>query len=304
MTSRSIEANRLQEDYLDRLHRVLRHLPVDQATEIELNVADHIARSLADETEEISLTRMAQVLEELGPPEDMVEDDSFRSTNGSPLPPPPPSSSPPSGANSADVPQLDRTVVEELLGKVVASYVIIIAGLYIPVIDFMFCVIIGYFLLGKLLAKGNSREAALLRPIADWARITALISLIASILGVGIQFSPFVAFLALPVSLAMFGFSLVTDWKVLGTSAIIADRIGASALAQSCRRAQILWLVCYLGLLGLGTILGVVMGLAGQTKVPLGVHMLMMLIVLPISWLLGGLILIRPIWMVRSALRS
>ena len=64
---RSPEAERLERDYLERLHRALDRTPEAEATEIEENIADHIHSALAEtEIEEVRLSRMAVVLEELG----------------------------------------------------------------------------------------------------------------------------------------------------------------------------------------------------------------------------------------------
>jgi len=73
MRPRHPEAARLEADYLGRLAALLAGRAADEATQLYFDVKDRIEEALASQPgDEISRTRMASVLECLGPPEAVV----------------------------------------------------------------------------------------------------------------------------------------------------------------------------------------------------------------------------------------
>ena len=84
MKPRSIEAGRLEGDYLDRVRSELTDREPSEIDEISESLREHIEEELSELTdEEVSLGHMADVLEKLGSP------DSYREEPKQAAPPPP-----------------------------------------------------------------------------------------------------------------------------------------------------------------------------------------------------------------------
>jgi hypothetical protein len=67
----TMTADRLVEDYLQRLEATARHLPADRRAELVLEIREHIDHALSETGTEDELA-VRNALERLGPPEDIV----------------------------------------------------------------------------------------------------------------------------------------------------------------------------------------------------------------------------------------
>jgi hypothetical protein len=84
----TMTADRLVEDYLQRLEATAQHLPADRRAELVLEIREHIDHALNETGTEDELA-VRNALERLGPPEDIVS-----AAEPAPAPAPPPADAP------------------------------------------------------------------------------------------------------------------------------------------------------------------------------------------------------------------
>ena len=296
---RSSEAERLESDYLERLHEVLRPLPATEAAEIEENVTGHIYEALAElDTEEVGLSHMAAVLEELGPPDAMIAEisegdpaaspfselpkaspETMETIQGSPSSPPPP--------------PVEGT---EFLDRLFAGYLIVTIGLFIPLIEVYFCSIIGYAVILWNLPKAPVPEIARAKPWALIAIFSALAMCPAALLtlaeqGFGILF--------LPIGLAWAVSDIALLWIIFGGLANWAEGKGMAAMAGGLRNRRIYYIVAYLFLVLLAIPVGIAISGSGRSLA----SSLAGYALLPISWIINWFLILKPIRVLRGDLR-
>lgn len=284
---RSIEATRLEGDYLARLHEALSHISKSEAIEIEENVTEHI-RAAADDldTDEISLTQMAAILEELGSPEGLIVEpetieapfpELYESPAAAPI-------------------QVDSSTGEtEFLDRLFAGYLIAIVGLYIPLIDFYFCSIIGYVVILLALKKAPT-------PVIASGKIWALVSAIAAFAIFPVTLlsfaSKFFALLGLPALFAWVVCDIVLFWIVFGGMADWIEKKGFSELGQKTRNLRLIYIVTTLLVFLLAIPIGIVAMKENDQTVSLAIG----LATLPIGWVIGWFLVLRPIRRIRQAI--
>lgn len=289
---RSIEATRLEGDYLARLRSALRYVSESEATEIHDNVTEHI-RAAVDElhSDEVSLSQMAAILEELGSPESLIVEpdeietpvpDLFDSPADEPEIPPVPVSASASGA-------------VEFLDRLFAGYLIAIAGLYVPFIDLYLCSIIGYGVIFLALKKAPTPEIAAGSP---WA-LVALISIF-SICPITLLSYASDAFglLGLPAFLGLIVSDIILFWILFGGMADWIERRGLSELATKTRNLRMIYLVTSLLVAVVLLPVGMIAAVENNGNVPVVVGFAL----LPVGWVVGWFLVLRPIRRIRQAI--
>ena len=81
MKSRSVEAARLETDYLARVKTAIAGREASEVDEIIQSLREHIEEELSEKPDkQISLVQMANVLEQLGPPENYAQEEGAAAT--------------------------------------------------------------------------------------------------------------------------------------------------------------------------------------------------------------------------------
>jgi hypothetical protein len=302
---KSAEAQKLEEDYMVRLKNALRQVPESESRQIMDDVREHIRAALTESHagSEIGLTRMAAVLEELGPPEEMAQDPVEEDTRPKTTVPPMPSA-PPQDTDRGLPGDDDK--IGERLDQLFAAFAVIILGLHIPFIDLYFCSIIGsvmlVYFLGRMVDEPELKEIESARPFALGLLLSYVLLFplgLLSLVGGGVKI--FADILTLPVGIAQVVCDLTSYWIIMGVLAGVAQRRGAGQLAEQVKRRRIVYLLLYFALIMLAVVVGVVLGLA---KVNGAVIELVTYCVLPLGWILGWVFVLSPIREVRRIMRK
>jgi hypothetical protein len=151
MKTVSIEAKRLEFDYLLRLHQALAGVDPSQAQDISENVEEHLRNAVAEVPgNAVTSADMANILERLGPPEAMVpRSGSARTSAGSSGPARPrPANIPMPQASEEDLDALD---------SMRTAWLVCVISVYIPVIQLYLCSLIGTALLISPVADVRAR---------------------------------------------------------------------------------------------------------------------------------------------------
>jgi hypothetical protein len=298
---RNSEAARLERDYLERLRAALAGREPGEAEEIVGAVREHVEEALAEDAEgEVTLVRMANVLERLGPPEAWAGE-------GSPTPAaePAPAGQPPAAAAPAASPAFpaaERQEAATLLDKVWWAYFVSVLGLFVPLIDLHFCDIIGYAMLGYLLGRVPRDRSGELRGAGTLSLVAVvLLVLMVPFSALSLLHSAF-AIPGLPILLGLFVCQLIVYWKVLEGAALLVQRAGRDGLAGEIRSVRVIYIVLCCALLVVGLVAGVALVAAG-VKHAAEIWWLGFL-TLPLGWLFGWLFVLRPLGWARDALRE
>ena len=279
MKPRTPEAERLESDYLARIRAAIGES--GNAAEICRSVREHIEEAVAEfKSVEVTLVQMAQVIERLGPPEAYRESTS---TSSAPAPR--------AGDGDASVRLLDKLWLAALIKTV---------GLYVPVIDFYFCGIIGNVMMAVVLRGERSPELASVRR-CNW--IVALLMIAAVPVAIGSLQEPLVGLLQLPVGIGLFVFTLMAYWNLIGAAASMVRSAGVADLALSllgCRRTYVALNIVFFAV---SVVIGIVIAVvAGNRREQHFAIMVAGLSLLPVSWILGYFFLLKPLGRARRAL--
>ncbi len=302
------EATRLQADYIDRLGRALADRNRGDVAEIVQSVQEHIDDALVEYGDgEVTLVQMAQVLERVGSPESYArEDEATRPPRPAPAPPPPLPSAEPAARRPESPPPPsyeERETFAAMLDKVWWAYLVSIIGLYVPLIDVYVCDIIGYGILAYVLASYAGPGCHALGGAGKFALVTTVLLLITAPIATASFFAPIVGGLGILVALSVLVVSLVVYWKVFGGTAAFMRRNGYSHIAHSILTARAIYVFLTTGAFILAIAVGVV--IVTNMRIKHGAQLWWVeYAMLPISWLTGWLLVLRPISKARNALRS
>lgn len=291
---RSPEAARLERDYLERLHQVLGRVPEAEAEEIEENVGDHIHAAIAElDTDEVGLAQLAAVLEELGSPESLFLEPTEAESK---IP-----SSTPAVADSFDSIQgveddsKASTGEREFLDRLFAGFLIVTVGLFIPVIEFYFCAIIGYAVLWRILRKAPTPEIVDGNRWAAFSMLAAIAVFPAALLAIEDRD---LAILSLPVGLAWAVFDIILYWMVFGGLSNWIEGKGLIALARKTRNLRLIYILTSLVFFMVMFLVGFLAG----NRIDAWAIMMIGIASLPIGWVIGWFLILKPILLIRKNL--
>src|SRR5688572_27461273 len=277
MKPRTPEAERLESDYLARIRAALGES--GHAAEICRSVREHIEEAVAEfKGLEVTLVQMAQVIERLGPPE------AYRES-----------------APSPSVPRaVDADASVRLLDKLWLAALIKTVGLYIPVIDFYFCGIVGNVMMAVFLRGERSPELTSVRR-CNW--IVALLMIATVPVAIAGLHEPLAGLLQLPVGVGLFVFALIAYWKLIGAIASMVRSAGAADLALSLLNSRRTYVALNIVFFAVSVVIGVV--IAAVNRNPREQNFAVMVVglaLLPVGWILGYHFLMKPIGRARRAL--
>lgn len=267
MKPRTPEAERLEADYLARIRTALG----EKGDEICRSVREHIEEAVSEfKGEEVTLVQMAQVIERLGPPEAYRESATGRAA----------------GDPQAAVRLLDKLWVASLIKTI---------GLYIPIIDFYFCSLIGNVMMASVLKGELSPE---LRSVRRYAWVTAGLIVVAAPAALLSLYQPLAGLLMLPVGIGLTVVPLMLYWNLIAAVASMAPTIAPSLLG-----ARRTYVGINIVLFALALVAGVVIAVVEQN--PNSKNALTAavgLALLPLGWILGTIFVLKPISRARQAL--
>ena len=274
MKPRSAEAERLEADYLARVRATLGESA--DAAEICRSVREHIEEAVSEfKDPEVSLVQMARVIERLGPPE------SFRESPATPR----------TGNSEAST---------RLLDKLWVAFLIKTIGLYVPIIDFYFCQLIGSIMIVHVLRGDLPPE---LRSARRLSFMTALLTVAVVPAALLTLYQPLAGILQVPLGIGLFVVPLMMYWNLIGGIASLLRTSGASGVAASILDSRRTYVAIQIILFAASLIAGIVIAVANpdrksQQLVIAGIG----LALLPIGWILGTFFILKPISRARRAL--
>lgn len=275
MKPRTAEAERLEADYLARVRATLGESA--DAGEICRSVREHIEEAVAEFKDlEVSLVQMARVIERLGPP------DSYRESTPE---------KPRDGGSEAAIRLLDKLWVASLIKTV---------GLYVPIIDFYFCALIGNIMMVHALRDELRPE---LRSARGFALMSALLTVVVVPATILTLYQPLAGILQFPLAIGLIIVPLLLYWNLMGGIASLLRTAGADDVATSILDSRRTYLAIQIVLFAVALIAGVVIASAhldpkSQKLVTAGIG----LALLPLSWVIGTFFLLKPIDRARRAL--
>ncbi|MEM7015344.1 MAG: hypothetical protein AAF585_28125, partial [Verrucomicrobiota bacterium] len=289
---------RLEKDYVDRLRAAL---PASaDATELIDNIRDHIQTALAEipAAAEVSLSKMAAILEELGSPESIAAEfaestpvvsqspPSAPAQTQDPYAPPASHPSPPTGAKIGLFQTLDRLFI---------GYLVTVVGLWVPFIGLHFCHIVGFGLMYWALHAGGAHipksETAKKLLLAALCIVIALFPL--TILSLA---APLIALVAFPLSLGWMALDIVVFWMLMTGLAEVADQ-RAPEMSARIRDRRIMYLIASIVFLILATAIGLVIAVNSNEE---RVSELAGFVLLPFWWVVGWFLILKPIRQLRN----
>lgn len=274
------EAERLERDYLERARRALASHPDGAAILEELR--QHIEGAAAELPGPVGLAAMAAILERLGPPEAVAPEAA-----PAPVPPRPASATRPP-AEEAD--WVERLRLACLVGVV---------GLYVPLIELHVCALISLALIAVAVQAAPARAAALRSAAlpAWWA--FALCLAMAPIAALE-WLTPAAGLIGMPVGTAYLVLHLIVFWRLMGSVAELTAGLDGDRVRSRLQTARVLYLITTLiAVVVGGTIVGLLVGGSGPAAASLA-----SLLFLPIGWLIGWRLVLRPLAAARDALRA
>lgn len=283
MKTRSAEAARLEKDYLGRVRSALAGRDPAEIEDVLFSLHEHIEEELAqDRDEEVRLSRMAAVLERLGPPESYAPETPERPTA--------PSAPPPSDARG----------FAELLDRVWVAYFIAILGIYVPIIDVQLCGIVGGVVLAVVLLRTGNPE---LRSAGRLAAADVVLLLALGALGLATLAVRELALLALPVLVVHLACAILAYWKLMGATADTVLSAGHLRLGEALRRIRrgyvVYCVISFAVLLALGVVLGLVLDFRRGNPVWWVGYLF-----LPVGWFFGYHLVLSPLSSARAALSA
>lgn len=313
---RSIEAQRLESNYLSRLQEALGYLPKSEAVEIEENVTEHIRAAIEElDTDEVGLSQMAVILEELGSPESLIVEpevieqplpdwldssdaeeagpEEFREAEPEEGPEAEPEESP---TLQAAEQEKDRGFLE-LLDRIFAGYVIYTIGLYIPVIDFFLCSIIAYSVILWNIRRSRFPGFAKGTSWAIIALIAAITICPAKILGLVV---PPLMLLTGLIAITLWVAEIALFWNLFSAMADGIEERGLPRLAGKARACRIYYIIANFLLLVAAIPVAMVVA---EEKNPAD-QALLGLMILPLGWIFGWFVILRPLRAIRRGLRE
>lgn len=279
--NRSAEAARLEADYLTRARAALRGHP--DGIGILEGLREHIDAAVAEHHEPVGLARMAGILERLGPPEAVA---------------PTPPAAPAVDRGPAPSPARDATLEAAYLDRLWLALLFGVIGIFIPVINVLVFEIVSLVLLALACRAAPPRVAPLRRaaPLAWGALIACVMIGLVSIVSLK---APLAALLLLPTWILCYILHLMLVWQVLGAAAILVTGFGQGH-AQRLMHARVRYVIVF------STVAMLV--LIGNAVIPgrrgLIENLVIDLLLLPVSWLIGWLFILRPMKPAREAMRS
>lgn len=275
MKPRSAEAERLEADYLARVRATLGESV--EAAEIYESVREHIEAAVAEfKDPEVSLVQMAGVIERLGRPE------SFRESAPA---------KPRTGDSEAAVRLLDKLWVASLIKTV---------GLYVPIIDFYFCHLIGSIMMVHVLQGDLPPELRSARRLALVTSILTVVVVPAAVLGL---YQPLAGILEVPLGIALFVVPLLLYWNLIGGIASLLRASGVVGVATSLLDSRRTYVAIQIVLFAVSLIAGVVVAVANPDRKSQQLAVAAIgLALLPLGWILGALFILKPISRARRAL--
>jgi len=302
MKPRNAEGHRLEADYLARLRAALAGRDPSETSEIVESVRDHIEEALAETAgDEVTLVQMAAVLERLGPPESFADEESSavpqREAAGA-VP-----ESPQPQATLAPPPSSEElSAAADLLDKAWIGYLFIVLGLFIPFAEFNFCSLIGHVILAAVLLKYHGLQAQRFNSAGKLAVAAAIMVVLVVPFNLLRVAEPAFGLLAFPVTVAMVVCFVLVYWKVLGGAASVLQTADQARLADHVRGIRIYYIVYLVFMIVLGLIIGVILVAVGVRNLAevwwLGYALL------PLGWVAGYLLELRPLSQSRRALRA
>jgi hypothetical protein len=274
---RSSQAAQLEQDYLRRVDAALASRPPDERAETLQNLRAHIDEAIGAGDAPATLTEMAQVIERLGAPE------SFSSAT------------PPAVLPYAQPASVPRQEAATLLGRVWLGELIQISGLWVPVISFYFCQVVGAIIVGRALTGPGASFSPTLRTVGRLSYGVAAASLGITATLIAAVAVRELAMLSLPLLLVEFVCGIVGSWLFMTMLAEWMQGIGRDDLYRlvRIRRNVSIFVVGPLLLLT-----GMILAAALRDTLAAGIALL------PFHWLLGWYLILRPITLSRRALQA
>lgn len=288
MKPRTSEAARLEKDYLDRVRTALAGRDPAEIDDVLLSLREHIEEEVGpDGDEEVRLSRMAAVLERLGPPESYAPEIPERPSSP-PLPPPPAPAAP------------DARGTAEVLDRVWIGYFISILGLYVPIVDLPLCNLIGSIVLAAVLLPSADDE---FRGAGRFAAASGALLLGMGLVGFAALAVRELVLLALPLLFAQLACGILAYWKLMGRTAAVVLAAGLPGLGERLlrtRQAYVIYCVVFFVVL---FVTGAVLGVALDARRGNPVWWVGFLF-LPVTWFFGWRLVLRPLAAARAALAS
>ncbi|GEM_PF-3748296 len=277
---RSAEAERLEADYLKRLKQVLTRLPNELSVDIFENVNNHISAALAGYSGEVSLSQMAQVLEELGPPESFVEEEA------------PPSQPPP-------IPEMNhanndsRQELSESLHLLYTASIILVIGIWIPLIDLYLFDIIACFLISKIVLSPAHKRLDMI-DLGSSAKICAWSLVGLFVFSVLEALSPLWGLIGLPFAIASLVYSLVMMWQIYAGLKRICQQVELSSFSTRIEKARNTYFTFLIISISIGILLAAIVTLSSPTNSEVSIEV-MSLLLLPVNWFFGWMFFLKPL---------
>ncbi|MCX5776811.1 MAG: hypothetical protein NTX32_04180 [Candidatus Firestonebacteria bacterium] len=285
MKPRVPEAERLEENYLQRLKNTLANRDTVLANEIMQGIRDHIEEAVNESlNEEISSAQMANILEKLGAPETYIND---YSASGS-------------GAQ-ADVKKEDPGIYSEIFNKLWIACFIGVLGLYVPVINIYFCTIIYLVLIILIFRTYSSNNKERTKSIIKLSIVQIILLTIYSITSIlGLHF------INIFLDTVVFVITMTINWKIFGEMSaalrILKNQSGAEYVEGARIKYIIFSIIAYMGFIFVGVLLAYSGQFYGRHDI-VKFALFEPLITLPIGWLIGWLFLLRPISRAKQSIK-
>lgn len=297
--TRSPEAARLEQDYLDRLRSALPSSA--ETSELIDNIRDHIQTALAEvpAAAEVSLTKMATVLEELGSPESIAAEfaDSAPAVSQTPptAPEPAPAQNPHSPPAAAPNSVATELSLPETLDRLFVGYLIAIVGLWVPFIGLYICHMIGFAVMLKGIQRGGGHipQGETVKKLLIAALCVVIAHFPLSTLSLA---PPLVAIIILPLSIGWMVLDIVVFWILMSGLAEVSDQ-RAPEMSTQLRDRRIIYVIVSIVFFILAAAIGGVIAVnSGEPKV----GELVGLLLLPIWWVVGWFLILKPIRQLRN----
>lgn len=288
MRQRSDEAARLESDYMARLEQALSVLSLQERLEIQQNVRGHVEEALAESGHlEVTLTEMARVLEELGPPSTFVS--GAKAAGGSSEGKEPTRGGPDPGSHLM---MLEKVWIAELIACL---------GLYIPVIDFHFCYLAGAIMFLVVMHRHQQDPISEFQGMFRQTRIVVALYLGAFLTGLVTLAAPLAGLISAPLAIAYVVMATYVWWKMLGG-------VSRLLLVHGLRNTSdqiLIWRKNYIIASIIVFVIALCVGVAiAATKSTQSESVVIELALLPLTWILGYLYSLRPISLAREALEK
>lgn len=301
MKSRSAEAAHLESSYLNRVKDSLQSQSPSEVEEIIESLQEHIEEELAEVSNEpVGLVDMANVLEQLGPPETYSQEFEASPPSAAPASPETTEAEPSAGQQATIPPAFpDKGNFVDLLDKIWVGYLIFVIGLYVPIIEFQVCSLIAFSILALVLIRNEIDPE--LKPAGKALGINAIILLVTPIITLIGLAAPPVMLLAFPFLCGQIVCELFAYWRIMRRTGSYLEAAGRSREAERVLSARIGYTVYFFITCAAAIIVGAAIGIEGGRVTE---YWFVGLIFLPFHWFFGWLFILRPLTMARRALRD